>query len=523
MRSRKAIMNIISSVILQIITIICGFIVPKLILQTYGSAVNGLLQSITQFLAYIALLESGFGPVVKALLYKPIANKDKDTIARILKTSQNFFRKISYIFIIYILVLCVVLPMATSHEFDTGFTISLLIIIATSTFAEYFFGMTFKIYIGAEQKQYISSFFQIATILLNTVLMIILIKLGTNIQVVKLASALAFVLRPLLQYVYVKKKYKINLRNVKGDYPIKQKWDGLAQHVAYVLHKNTDIVIITLCADIKEASVYSIYYLVINSVKNVVHAFIEGIDATFGDMNAKGEQENLTKSFRMYEALYFAATTIIFACTAVLTVPFVSIYTQGITDANYFRPEFLYIIAIAEFFYMIRMPYFIALVKSTGRFKETKIGAWVEAGINVVLSIILIWKFGLVGIAIGTLVAMIIRTIEIMCFSAKIILKVSVWHVFKILFVITLEFIVIVAIMQILPEAIMTNYLEWFLQALKTFGISLVIVVPINLLVFRKDVKNIKYTIKSMINDRKNKEIKRIKQGRKIPILFFYF
>lgn len=58
MRSKKAILNIITSLLLQVVVLICGFIVPKLIITNFGSNVNGLISSITQFLAYISLLES---------------------------------------------------------------------------------------------------------------------------------------------------------------------------------------------------------------------------------------------------------------------------------------------------------------------------------------------------------------------------------------------------------------------------------------------------------------------------------
>lgn len=58
MRTKKAILNIIASLLLQVIVLICGFIVPKLIITNFGSKVNGLISSITQFLAYISLLES---------------------------------------------------------------------------------------------------------------------------------------------------------------------------------------------------------------------------------------------------------------------------------------------------------------------------------------------------------------------------------------------------------------------------------------------------------------------------------
>ena len=107
MRSKNAAKNIVSTLLLQIITIVCGFIVPKLIIENFGSATNGLINSITQFLAYITLLDSGFGQVVKAVLYKPLAKKDKKTIERILKTAERFFRVIAAVFVIYIIVLCV--------------------------------------------------------------------------------------------------------------------------------------------------------------------------------------------------------------------------------------------------------------------------------------------------------------------------------------------------------------------------------------------------------------------------------
>ena len=126
MRKKNVIFNIISSILFQIISIICGFILPRLIIETYGSNVNGAIVSITNFLKYIILLEAGFGPVVKSLLYKPIADKDKNKIEEILKTSERFFRKIGFVFIIYILLLCVILPIITAGEFDSLFTISLI-------------------------------------------------------------------------------------------------------------------------------------------------------------------------------------------------------------------------------------------------------------------------------------------------------------------------------------------------------------------------------------------------------------
>lgn len=505
MRSKKAIINIISSLILQVVTVICGFIVPRLIIKSFGSSVNGLVTSITQFLAYITLLESGFGPVVKSILYKPIANKNKEEIEKILKASEKFFRTISYIFIAYIGILCCVLPFVVSEEFDKLYTLSLVAIISISTFAEYYFGMTYKLYLQAEQKTYITSFIQIGTTILNTIMIVLLIYFGSSIQIVKLASAVIFVFRPIMQNLYVKKKYNINLKNVNEEYKIKQKWNGLAQHIASVIHNNTDAVVLTLFANTIEVSVYSIYLLVVNGIKKLVQAFTGGIDASFGDMLAKNEKENLNRSFKTYELFYFTLITIIYSCTLLLILPFVKVYTNGITDANYYRPIFAYLLVISEFMWTIRLPY-SSITLAAGHFKETMKGAWVECGVNIVLSVILVFKYGIVGVAIGTLVAMIIRTIEFMYHTSKYILERSCWYTFKRLIIIAIEVIIIVIICNLIPNINITNYITWALQAVIIAVISSVIVITINCLIYKDDVKGLINLIKRIIFKRKVSE-----------------
>lgn len=490
MRSKKAVMNIVFSLLLQIITIFCSFILPKLIISAYGSNVNGLVASITQFLAFITLLESGFGPVIKSMLYKPIANKNKDEIARILKASERIFRVISFIFILYICILCIVLPIKLIQEFNWTFTFSLIIIIAISIFAEYFFGMTYRLYLQAKQKTYVIAIIQISTLILNVISVLILIYLNQSIQVVKLVSSLIFVLRPILLNLYVKKKYDINLKNIDNTYKIENKWDGLAQHVAYVVHTNADIAILTICTDLIQVSIYSVYLMIINGVKYIVEACTGGIDAAFGDMIAKEEHENMNKNFKIYEGFYFTISTIAFLSTIFLIIPFVKLYTRGITDANYINPLFAYIMVIAEFICMIRQPY-NDLVKVVGHFKQTRIGAWIEVITNILVSFILVWKYGIVGVALGTLVAMLIRTVEFMYYTSKYILKRNIWFSYRNLFIIIIEMLMITLIMNVIPNLEINNYKQWILSAIFVCVIASIVTLLINGFVYKDSFNNV--------------------------------
>lgn len=504
MRSKRVIYNILSNLLLQLIVLVYGFVVPKLIISHFGSDINGLVSSITQFLAYISLLEAGIGPVVKAALYKPIASNEKKQIKNILKSTEKFFRTIALMFIVYLLILIFIYPFIVQKQFDYLFTMSLIVIISISTFAEYFFGMTYKLYLQAEQKMYITSIVQIITYCLCIVFTILLVSLSSSIHFIKLISGLIFVLRPLLQNYYVKKKYKINLKDADKKYNLEQKWEGLAQHIAAVIHGNADITILTLFSTLTEVSVYSVYYMIIKGVKSVIQIFSSSIDASFGDMLARNEYDNLNKKFNLYETMFFTIITIVYICTIVLIIPFVKVYTSDINDVNYIRPLFGILLVLSEFMWSIRLP-FSSLTLAAGHFRETRNGAWIEAISNLVISVVLVIKYGLVGVAIGTFVAMLIRTIEFVYHTNKHILKRNISVSFKKVIVIFIETVCISALIMNLIKFNVNSYLSWIIYAMITFGISSFLILLFNTLVYRKEFKELINILKNNISRKRKK------------------
>ena len=57
--SKKIRNNLILGILGRAVALVLGIIVPKLILKEYGSEVNGLLASVTNIYAYIAIVEAG--------------------------------------------------------------------------------------------------------------------------------------------------------------------------------------------------------------------------------------------------------------------------------------------------------------------------------------------------------------------------------------------------------------------------------------------------------------------------------
>ena len=102
---------------------------------------------------------------------------------------------------------------------------------------------------------------------MNITLVLVLIRIEVSIHLVKAITGIVFIARPIILNIYVKRKYKINLKNVEENYKIKQKWEGLAQHIAYVIHTNTDITLLTIFCSLTEVSVYSVYTMIMNGIK----------------------------------------------------------------------------------------------------------------------------------------------------------------------------------------------------------------------------------------------------------------
>ena len=152
-RSGRAKLNILFSLLGQFVTLVCGIIVPRMLIAAFGSEAYGATASIAQFLAYIALLEGGIGGVARAALYRPLAENDPQKIGEILNEIRRFFRTIAYIFAAYVLVLAIFFkPLSGTESLDWTTTFLLVIVISISTFAEYFIGISYSVLLQAAQK-----------------------------------------------------------------------------------------------------------------------------------------------------------------------------------------------------------------------------------------------------------------------------------------------------------------------------------------------------------------------------------
>ena len=479
MRKKRLLRNTISSLVYQVTNIVCGFILPRIILIKYGSEVNGLISSITQFLSVISFLDMGVGTVVESALYNPLARKDNLEVSRIISSANKFFRRLAIILLFYIGILIIFYPYISNSVFSWGYIAVLIIAIGVDSFAQYYYGMTDRLLLSADQRGYVSSTIRIITLILNTVVCVILIYAGASIQSVKIMTSIIFLARPIILRLYVNRFYRIDRKIKYEGEPIKQKWNGLAQHIASVVLNSTDLIILTIFATLSDVSVYSVYHMVIMGIMHLVISTTNGLQSLMGELLAKKESEYAKNVFEWMEWILHTMTVLVFGCTGVLLIPFVRVYTFNITDTNYIQPIFSLLITLAYAIRVLRLPYNI-LILAAGHFKDTQSNYIFAAVINIVLSIFLVWQYGLVGVAIGTLVAMLYQTIWMLLYDAKNILDIDVTKSIR-QTIIDIIIVIVAALLTKNFELQKITYLSWGILAIKVGAVWLTTVIGINL------------------------------------------
>lgn len=477
--------NIITSLILQIVTMLHGFIVPRLILSYFGSDVNGLVASISQCINYITLLEGGISGVIMASLYKPLAEKDEKKVSGIVKAAKDFFQIIGVIFIIYSVGVGLIYPFLVSTGHSWRYVFSLTLILSSGLFIQYFFSLTFRLLLNADRRGYVVSLTQIALLSINLLLVLITVRVFPSIHAIKLAGAVAFLVQPIVYNIYVRKHYRVDKTVGPDKNALSQRWDGFGQNIAFFIHSNTDVVVLTALASLADVSIYSIYFMVIHSLRNLVMSISSAIVPSMGNVLSCSDEDNKQKMFDVFELGISLVSVFAFTCGGLLIVPFVMIYTDGITDANYYQPLFGVMLLIAEAIYCYRDPY-VSVAYATGHFKETSKYAYIEAGLNIIISVAMVRQFGLAGVAIGTVLSMIYRMIMHVVYLKKNILYRPIRKFLSNLVVFLIPVLISSFAFQLIRFATPT-YIHWILLAMITAAL-VAITMGISLVVFKRDL-----------------------------------
>lgn len=494
---KKLYLNTILSLLYQLIAIINGLIIPRLVLGYFGSKVNGLVSSITQMLSVISFLDLGIGSIVQVALYSPLSSRDNKKISYVYNSSKKYFDVIAKILLVYILILCIYFSYFKETGFSSIYTITLLLAISINNIAQYFFGITNTLLLNADQKIYIVTILNIITTLLNAVVTIICLYFQFSIQMLKFLSSIVFIIKPLFLTIYVKKNYNIDYKCTPPKGVLKDKWSGMIQHISTMLTNSSDYIILTIFSSLESISLYNVYVLPLNNLRLLIESFTTSYKSYFGTLIANKNKDKLIMEFKKFEIIVHFFCTVIFATIYKVLIPFVLFYTLNVHDLDYNLPIFSYFITSAYFLFSLRVVY-TTIIFSAGHFRQTQIYCIIECFINLILSIVLLKFFGVAGVAMGTCISTLYR----LCASAYYLknhILTNKFSEFLKLFFTDIIAILLVVFFTMPLNVRYESFLCWIVDSLLVFIIGLMISSFVFILIYGK--KLILY-----VKNKKNKD-----------------
>jgi uncharacterized membrane protein len=502
-RTNRFVYNSLTAALLQVFTVLAGFIVPRIILVYYGSEINGLVTSITQFIAYFNLVEAGLAGAAVYALYKPLADEDHKSINAVLSATNRFYMLSGYIFVALTLGLALIYPAFIKTTELSPFSVgALVLILGVSGALEFFTMAKYRALLTADQKLYIISLASIVAIVLNTVIIALLAYSGASIVILRLVALFSVFARSLILYIYVRLNYTyIDYKETPNNEALNKRWDALYLQILGAVHSGAPVIIATIFTSLHMVSVYSIFNMVVAGISGIVGIFTSGLSASFGDVIVRNQQTVLQKAYQEFELMFYALISWAFSCTMVLIMPFINLYTAGITDVNYNIPLIGFLFTLNGLLYSLKTPQGM-LVISAGLYRETRWQVTIQGLIAVVGGVIFVQFWGLAGILIGSILSNIYRDIDLLFYIPHKLTKLKVRTSFYRMLRVFICFGLICWPFIQFIHIDCHNFLEWTNWAVITAIYALLVVVIVNYLLDRRVFMNVLGRFKSLAGKR---------------------
>ena len=391
-RTARFVKNTLSTAIYQLTAMVMGFITPRLMILYYGSEVNGLIVSVTEFLTYFKMVEAGLAAAVYVALYEPLARRDYPAISGVVSAARGFYNTAGWLFVGITLLFSVLYPVFVPVLDVNGVQMSslsvmlLIIAMGASGALEFFTMSRFRVLLTADQHTYVVSLASMASLMLSTTLLVVLPFLGADVIVVRLAASLTILLRAALLNRYVNKHYaQVDVHAVPNKKALAKRWDALYVELTKVFQQGAGVILGTVITrEPGVLSVYGVYHMVTVGLWGILKMATTGIYSIFGNLLVSGDQKKFQNAYRDFECLYHLGVTILFGVAAVLIVPFVNLYTHGIHDANYNVPVLGLLIVFEAMTTHCKIP-FELMISASGKFREVRSHCLWQVAVSVVL------------------------------------------------------------------------------------------------------------------------------------------
>lgn len=388
----------------RILAIVMGYLTRVVFTHVLSSSYVGVSGLFTEILNVLALSELGIGTAITYALYRPIAEGDIEKQKSLMRLFQNLYRVVAVMIAAAGLLLVPFLGYIVKDAGDVQHLILIYLLFLLNSVVSYLFVYK-RTLMDACQLSYIGVLYQMLFLMLQYVLQIVILLTTGNFILYLLIMLFSTIATNLVtagaadrRYPFLREKDAKHLPKEERRTILRNIWAMLMHKIGNVIVNNTDNILISAMVGIHSAGQYSNNYLIIGSVRQVINQTFQGITASVGNLGVTEKGERVKKIF---ETCFFIGQWMYgFAaiCLFELLGPFVRISFGRTYELGH---ALVFVLALN--FYVTGMRQAALIFRdSMGLFWYDRYKAPVEAVINLIVSVVLTLRFGMVGVFLGT-------------------------------------------------------------------------------------------------------------------------
>ena len=493
MRVKNSIKNTIAAMSSNILTILIGLVAQAVFIKILGTEYLGINGLFTNIISMLGIVELGIGSAIVYNLYKPIANRDKETI----KSLMNFYKKAYHIIALVVFIIGIsIIPFLSYFIGETIVDINInlvYLLFIIDIVCSYL--LTYKrSLLYADQKNYIVNIIHMIYLVILNISQLLFLYITKNYYLYLAIKIIMRILENIIITIIVNKKYQyIKENNIKKlDKKIEK--DIFKKVKALFFHKigsfivlGTDNLIISRYLGIITVGLYSNYYMIINALNTLFSQALTALTPSVGNLLVEKKTKKNFEVFRKVRFINFWIATFTSVALLIIMNSFITIW---IGEA-YLLSNLVLITLVINFFMTMMRNSYSTFKEAAGIFHEDRYVPIIESFVNIVASIILLKYFGLAGVFMGTIISGLI----LWCYSyPKFVYKKLFCRSYLSYIKETISYIILFILILIISYKISNIYTFYniWVQLLYNIIVSLIIPNIILLIIFYKN-DNLKY------------------------------
>lgn len=418
-RFQNALLNSLWAVFSQVIIVVLGLFSRKVFLGQLGAELLGVNSLFSDVLMLFSFADLGFGTAIMFSMYRPIAENDTNKVGSLLLFYRTIYR---YVIAALIIISFCFIPFlrAIRTDIPVNELIVYYMFFQFTNIAEYVWAYR-ESYVIACQRERELSVFNLAYNIIKNIAQIAIVLLYSDFILYLVVGAVCVVMKKLLVNRYIVRKYPVTKLKDARKLPKEEQNSILNKSIALLITKvgnliinQTDSLIVSYFISVVQWGFASNYLVIKKAIFTVSDKIYSSVLPSMGNLLVSNNKERETKVFLKYDYLNAWMHTFFFVAFVCMSNPFISLFFGKDAVLSH---SFVFVFFFAGFIDGLRSPVSV-MREAGGSFEKDKWYTIVAAVVNIVVSVPLAIMFGLNGVYIGTICAMLVLHI---CRSAVLL------------------------------------------------------------------------------------------------------